>query len=96
MIAEQVALGLSNREVAEAVFVSVRTVEANLSRIYAKLGVRSRTELARVLDRTHAGEQTETLWVNRRVFPDSSGRPVVVPFVSRSANREGSRTCLAT
>jgi DNA-binding CsgD family transcriptional regulator len=74
-IAEQVALGLSNREVAEAVFVSVPTVEANLSRIYAKLGVRSRTGLARVLGRTNAGEPTETLWVNRRVFPDSSGRP---------------------
>jgi DNA-binding NarL/FixJ family response regulator len=27
-------------------FVTVRTVESNLSRIYAKLGVRSRTELA--------------------------------------------------
>jgi DNA-binding NarL/FixJ family response regulator len=46
-VAELVAAGLSNREVAAAMFVSVRTVEANLSRIYAKLGLRSRTELAR-------------------------------------------------
>lgn len=58
-IAEQVAQGLSNREVAGAVFVSVRTVEDNLSRIYAKLGVRSRTGLARVLDRIDAEESTE-------------------------------------
>src|SRR5262249_45408458 len=46
-VAELVAAGRSNREVAAMLYVSVRTVEANLSRIYAKLGVRSRTELAR-------------------------------------------------
>lgn len=48
-IAEQVASGLTNREVAERLFVAVRTVESNLSRVYGKLGVRSRTELARRL-----------------------------------------------
>jgi len=35
--------------VAAALFVTVKTVEANLSRIYAKLDVRSRAELAHVL-----------------------------------------------
>jgi len=45
-VAELVAEGRTNSEVAAALFVSVRTVEANLTRIYAKLGVRSRTELA--------------------------------------------------
>jgi DNA-binding CsgD family transcriptional regulator len=45
-IAERVAQGESNKAVAAALFVSVRTVESNLSRVYAKLGVRSRTELA--------------------------------------------------
>jgi len=48
-VAELVALGQSNKEVAAQLFVSVRAVEANLSRVYAKLGVRSRTELARRL-----------------------------------------------
>jgi DNA-binding CsgD family transcriptional regulator len=48
-VAELVTGGLSNREVAATMFVSVRTVESNLSRIYAKLGVRSRTELVRRL-----------------------------------------------
>ena len=45
-IAERVATGRSNREVAAELFVTVRTVEANLTRIYAKIGVRSRGELA--------------------------------------------------
>ena len=45
-IAERVATGRSNREVAAELFVTARTVEANLTRIYAKVGVRSRGELA--------------------------------------------------
>jgi DNA-binding CsgD family transcriptional regulator len=45
-VADLVVAGHTNREVAEALFVTVRTVEANLTRIYAKLGVRSRTEMA--------------------------------------------------
>jgi DNA-binding CsgD family transcriptional regulator len=46
LVAQLVAGGLSNKEVAARLFVSVRAVEANLTRVYAKLGVRSRTELA--------------------------------------------------
>jgi DNA-binding CsgD family transcriptional regulator len=45
-VAALVAAGSTNREVADALFVSIHTVEANLKRIYRKLGVRSRTELA--------------------------------------------------
>src|SRR4029453_5071791 len=45
-VAELVPAGGPNREVADALFVSVHTVEANLKRIYRKLGIRSRTELA--------------------------------------------------
>ena len=45
-VAELVAAGGTNREVADALFVSIHTVEANLKRIYRKLGIRSRTELA--------------------------------------------------
>lgn len=45
-IAELVAKGRSNKEVAGALFVSVRTVEATLSKIYRQLGLESRSELA--------------------------------------------------
>jgi DNA-binding CsgD family transcriptional regulator len=45
-IAELVAAGGTNREVAAALFVSVHTIEGALTRIYGKVGVRSRTELA--------------------------------------------------
>jgi DNA-binding CsgD family transcriptional regulator len=48
-IAGLVAEGLTNREVAAALFVTPKTVESALTRVYRKLGVRSRTELARCL-----------------------------------------------
>jgi DNA-binding NarL/FixJ family response regulator len=46
-VALRVAEGLTNREVAAAIFISPKTVEHHLSSIYRKLGIRSRTELAR-------------------------------------------------
>ena len=45
-VAELVASGRSNKEAAAELFVTVRTIESTLTRTYAKLGVRSRTELA--------------------------------------------------
>lgn len=45
-VASLVAEGLSNREVAARLFVTTKTVEAHLSKIYGKLGIRSRAELA--------------------------------------------------
>jgi DNA-binding CsgD family transcriptional regulator len=55
-VAVLVAEGKTNREVAAALFVSERTVEGHISRIFGKLGVRHRTELARALaDRQSQG-----------------------------------------
>ncbi len=45
-VARLVAAGRTNREAAAELVISAKTVEHHLSRIYAKLGVRSRTELA--------------------------------------------------
>ena len=41
--------GATNREIAARLFLSPKTVELHLGRVYRKLGIRSRTELARAL-----------------------------------------------
>ena len=49
-VAELVGSGHSNQETAAELFMSVKTVETNLTRIYRKLSVRSRSELAHRLN----------------------------------------------
>lgn len=46
-VAELAANGMTNRDIATALFISPKTVEVNLTRIYRKLGLRSRGELSR-------------------------------------------------
>ena len=48
-VATVIAQGHSNKEAASALFMSPKTVEHHLSRVYTKLGLRSRTELARLM-----------------------------------------------
>ena len=54
-VAELVASGRTNREVAGLMFMSINTVESNLSRIYTKFGIRSRTALATHLTEASKG-----------------------------------------
>lgn len=61
-VAELAGSGMTNRDVAAALFISAKTVEHNLSRIYRKLGIRSRAEL---------GQWRRQL--NIRETPDSPG-----------------------
>lgn len=51
-VATLAAAGMTNRDIAVELFISHKTVEANLSRIYRKLGVRSRVELTQHLTRS--------------------------------------------
>ncbi len=53
-IAELVAEGRTNREIGEQVFLSEKTVEGHLTRIFAKLGVTSRVEVAEAIGRARA------------------------------------------
>lgn len=50
-VAAEVARGRTNREVAASLFISPKTVEMHLTRVYRKLGIRSRTELAHQVSR---------------------------------------------
>jgi DNA-binding CsgD family transcriptional regulator len=53
-IAEMAASGLSNQRVAEALFITAKTVENHLGRVYQKLGIHSRDGIA---DALGAGER---------------------------------------
>lgn len=57
-VAELAASGLTNREVAARLFLSPKTVEANLARAYRKLGIHSRAELGARLGAGGAAAQT--------------------------------------
>jgi DNA-binding CsgD family transcriptional regulator len=59
-VAELAAAGLTNREVADAAFMSPKTVEANLARVYRKLGIRSRAELGSRMSAQLEGAETRT------------------------------------
>ncbi len=48
-VAEMAADGLSNPEIAQALFVTRRTIETHLGHVYAKLGIESRHDLAAAL-----------------------------------------------
>src|SRR4051812_42164439 len=50
-VAELVALGRTNREIAGELFLSEKTVESHMSRVFAKLGVSSRAEVAEAVGR---------------------------------------------
>jgi DNA-binding CsgD family transcriptional regulator len=58
-VAAQVAAGKTNREIAATLFLSEKTVESHLSRIYSKLDVHSRAALTAIVAREGAGSQAQ-------------------------------------
>jgi DNA-binding NarL/FixJ family response regulator len=54
-VAQMGVSGMSNKQIAQALFVTVKTVESHLAQSYRKLGVSSRTELGSVLSQDRAG-----------------------------------------
>lgn len=48
-VAEAVAGGATNQQIASRLFLSLRTVESHLGRVYRKLGIANRTQLAGLL-----------------------------------------------
>jgi DNA-binding CsgD family transcriptional regulator len=54
-IAAMVSAGMSNREIADRLSVSVRTVDGHLYRIYSKLDIQSRDQLARLIRPAESG-----------------------------------------
>lgn len=53
-VAEMAASGATNKDIASAMFISSKTVEHNLTKIYRKLGISSRAELGRRMDQAGA------------------------------------------
>jgi len=60
-VAELSGAGRTNRDVAGALFLSPKTVEANLARVYRKLGITTRAELG--------------AWVASRQDPETAAKP---------------------
>jgi DNA-binding NarL/FixJ family response regulator len=59
-VAELAAAGITNREIARAVFMSEKTVEAHIARVYGKLGIHSRAELGARMAGNPASSQERT------------------------------------
>jgi DNA-binding NarL/FixJ family response regulator len=51
-VARMAAEGLTNREIAQALFLTEKTIEVHLTRVYRKLDIQSRSQLARALPAT--------------------------------------------
>lgn len=59
-VAHLAASGLTNSQIAQAAFMSVKTVEANLARVYRKLGIHSRAELGARMAGDREGTSPQT------------------------------------
>jgi DNA-binding NarL/FixJ family response regulator len=103
-VAGLVAEGMKNKEIAGAMYVSVATVEAHLTRIYRKLGIRSRNELVRLISegsvdlgprRPHRGHP-RVCPHNSRATPLVPGLPAPIPSRGHRSTSDGRRPTMFT
>jgi DNA-binding CsgD family transcriptional regulator len=92
-VVDLAAQGLSNRQIAETLFVTLTTVEVHLGRAYGKLGIKGRTQLAAALAAPSPESRSADASPPSRAGPreptDSSGRkePPPAADTSSSTNR---------
>lgn len=83
-VAELAALGHTNREISQTLFITVSTVEQHLTRIYRKLGITRRTDLLAVYElRGHGGDSRPD--VRADVRPEKGHRPAGQLMSARSS-----------
>lgn len=63
-VAELVASGMSNREIASTLYMSQRSVEAHLTKVYREFGVRSRAQLVATMSAPHVQSRAHAKWHN--------------------------------
>jgi DNA-binding CsgD family transcriptional regulator len=68
-VADLAAAGHTNRQVAATLFMSPKTVEANLARVYRKLGISSRAQLGAAVGHEDAGQPPTETEPSRRTAP---------------------------
>lgn len=69
-VAQLVVSGLTNREIAAMLYMSIRTVETHLTKIYRELGIRSRAQLAGAMARRTEVTAAETINADGPVTAD--------------------------
>jgi DNA-binding CsgD family transcriptional regulator len=90
-VAELAAAGLSNSEVAARLFLSRRTVQYHLSKVFTKLGIRSRNELAAALARlSRPGPLTRALRPGMSPARRAAGRETLARTAYRTGQLPGS------
>ena len=85
-IARYVAAGLSNKEVAAQLFLSPRTIDAHLRNVFSKLGIKSRTQLARVALGDEDGDFTDATGGARDVASSACPNPRTPPMPSATTS----------
>jgi DNA-binding CsgD family transcriptional regulator len=80
-VAELAVAGMSNREIASTLYMSTRSVEAHLTKVYRELGLRSRAQLAAALN-SHSELPAAHSDASNRAKPaanSTNGEPTVLP-----------------